>query len=669
MVGGQVAVASEPPPLILNEYNAVGAGKTLEDGGSDGHFHQVVGNGGNWIELVVTQDGLDARGFRLEWSEAGKPGNPGNPGNPGEADRRGGAMVLSDDALWSNLRAGTILTLIEKPTIEGGLDTDTSFDPSGDDWWINVCSADGRYVTCEGGEPGAFSTSNDDWTLTIRDRAGRVLFGPAGEGSPDWPGSGVNSQEVAALQADPSPAITPGGGYNDADQSSFGAPNQWERDGTAFRQDFSQLRARGPVAATSSADQAGPAVATVQLQRLAIYDTPGPTAEIVQFCPSQRLLLAVNPMWNTLDAFELRSLDPVVIEPLPDGDEDLPGVQGRSMLGSPTSVAVHPTEPIAFVSVLGEGPSKRGRVVGLDLRQASRWYVVLHVEVGYHPDSLAVSPDGRWLIVANEAEGHPDTLGTISVVDLQGVTADTRAFDHAPAVMEIGGLGRLLETSEGDVEPEFVAFDPQSRFAVVSCQENDALLLVDLTSQPTPSVCNVIWLPWGSEPDGVAVFDEMPGPDGRIGCVIAVAEEGKFDVWRQKWTGNTVSFTWVDPLQLTAVPAPLARVDVRPLLDPHRPGVRRDPEGMVGLRHRGRPYAAVGIERGDWLMLFDLADPRQPTLVARCRTGSRPEGVIAIPDGDDLILVTGDEGNEGPGSITFTRLRTLDAASTAAHAD
>ena len=51
--------------LILNEYNAVSSTNMLENSGSDTFFGQVLGNGGDWFELVVIRDRLDIRGWQL----------------------------------------------------------------------------------------------------------------------------------------------------------------------------------------------------------------------------------------------------------------------------------------------------------------------------------------------------------------------------------------------------------------------------------------------------------------------------------------------------------------------------------------------------------------------------------------------------------------------------
>ena len=133
--------------VILNEYNAVASNKWLGNPNlpecvgpagfdcsikEDTFFGRVMGNGGNWFELVVITDHLDMRGWSMPWEEVG--------------NAKVGTIFLSEDVLWSDLRAGTIITFTELTTAEGGLDTDTSFDPCNGDWWININSFDTTYV-------------------------------------------------------------------------------------------------------------------------------------------------------------------------------------------------------------------------------------------------------------------------------------------------------------------------------------------------------------------------------------------------------------------------------------------------------------------------------------------------------------------------------------------
>ncbi len=219
-------VIARAAPLILNEYNAVGPEKYLnggvatwdEDGGvaADPYFGRVLANGGDWFELVVVADGLDIRGWKLEIEDDGSLDD---------------TLVFSDDPIWSNLRAGTIITIAE----------DEPSDPDAGPWWIQVQAsddADGQYIT-----PSNFPVSNDYWMLTIRDDRDRIVFGPAGEGVA--PRAGVNSREVLKLEVSPSATVIPADwSYDDGQSSSFGRPNRWS--GGLYEQDLATLRSGTP---------------------------------------------------------------------------------------------------------------------------------------------------------------------------------------------------------------------------------------------------------------------------------------------------------------------------------------------------------------------------------------------------------------------------------------
>ncbi len=209
--------------IILNEYNAVDGTEFLNggdssadaDGGraSDSYFGRVLGNGGDWFELVVITDHLDMRDWRLDIY------------NYGVFDE---ALRLTNHSIWSDLRSGTIITVSED------FPDDVSYDPCSGDWWINVQAnnmASGIYI-----EPSNFPVTNNDWQLRIRNDNDVVIFGPAGEGIK--PLSGISDTEIFRLEAKPSSLITADSNdYDDGKNlSTFGSPNRWGI------QDFSALR-------------------------------------------------------------------------------------------------------------------------------------------------------------------------------------------------------------------------------------------------------------------------------------------------------------------------------------------------------------------------------------------------------------------------------------------
>ncbi len=229
--------------LLLNEYNGVGSTKFLQqnqldkDEGRDTFFGRVLGNGGNWIELVVTQDHMDIRGWQIRWAENLNFSTTGQDIWYGNGGVEQGIITFSNNALWSDLRAGTIITICEHgqnpsvPVGNRGKDIDLTFDPCRGDWWINVVSfGHPEFVTTvtnkTGDGPGNFSTGNNGWLAEIRDASGNLRMEQRGEGAPGYGGSGVNSEEVGKLkgQLDGSDSNID---WDDADLSQFGIVNSW----------------------------------------------------------------------------------------------------------------------------------------------------------------------------------------------------------------------------------------------------------------------------------------------------------------------------------------------------------------------------------------------------------------------------------------------------------
>jgi len=203
---------------VLNEWNAVSAANTLS--GGDETLGTIPGNGGDWFELVVVDNDLDIRGWRLVLSD-----------NDGPSQAVRDEFIFADDPLLAELEGGTIITISEQ------FGDDVEFLPAFGDWHINLQanSADeGAYFTAA--SQSNFSTNNDNWQLSIFDSGGTLVFGPAGEGIGAT--TGVNSSEVGELKVDPSNAVNPLVDYGDSDSSTFALPNV----SAGVPQDFTALR-------------------------------------------------------------------------------------------------------------------------------------------------------------------------------------------------------------------------------------------------------------------------------------------------------------------------------------------------------------------------------------------------------------------------------------------
>lgn len=217
-------------------------------------FGCVNGNGENWIELVVTEDGTSITGWTVEWKNADDGGHTNNGYftfvDPADVDPE-----HPDAGMWNALAAGTIIVVqdasnvnVRTPTIG----TTNAYNPCAGDssrWLIVVDATDPDYIdsdTFNGSSsqgPG-FKTDNDCWRGRILDGSvgsGDVVQSWVGENQGSnpacpgslpvgiWQGGGISNNEVGKLEANPVPPGGTGGNFNyhDGDSSTFGGPNAW----------------------------------------------------------------------------------------------------------------------------------------------------------------------------------------------------------------------------------------------------------------------------------------------------------------------------------------------------------------------------------------------------------------------------------------------------------
>ena len=146
---------------------------------------------------------------------------------------------------------------------------------------------------------------------------------------------------------------------------------------------------------------------------------------------------------------------------------------------------------------------------------------------GYLPDMVTFSPDGRWLLVANEGEPSDDYAmdpeGSITAIDLAQGVANARIhqltfwqFNPEREVLREQGVrifGPSLvhddkqATVSEDLEPEFIAVSADSRRAWVSLQENNAVAEIDLDSPKISTLHTLGLQPFGANSDSLDEVD------------------------------------------------------------------------------------------------------------------------------------------------------------------
>lgn len=346
--------------------------------------------------------------------------------------------------------------------------------------------------------------------------------------------------------------------------------------------------------------------------------------------------------------------------------------------GTPNSVAIHPHHDY-FLVVVGR-PGQVGKVLAYRFDGT----LLASAATGVQPDSIAIAPNGRHAVVANEAEGtavgNNGGDGSLSVVDLSGFNGKRPApltVVQVPLPSQNGVAGfstgrtddiaRLsVDNSPGTLEPESVAFSKDSRYAYVTLQENSGVVRLEIRSgelsffglgQTTHQADLTVtegggYLPIESltayrEPDGIAVDDH--------GNFFVTADEGDT---RDAGGGNsprggrTVSVFDARTGVLfadtgTQLDDAAAAAGLYPDGRSNRGG--SEPEVLDMTRYSGKTLVAVSLERANAVALVDVTHPASPRVVDIAAVGAGPEGVKFLHRRGRLFLLS---ANEVAGTVT-----------------
>lgn len=115
---------------------------------------------------------------------------------------------------------------------------------------------------------------------------------------------------------------------------------------------------------------------------------------------------------------------------------------------------------------------------------------VASVKVGALPDMVVFTPDGKYLLTANEGEPSKDYKndpeGTISIITVADKTVRTVHFKDLKK-SDIEGKGAHFPSPSGttvaqDLEPEYISVSDDGSKAYVALQENNAIAVIDIKS-------------------------------------------------------------------------------------------------------------------------------------------------------------------------------------------
>jgi hypothetical protein len=220
-------------------------------------------------------------------------------------------------------------------------------------------------------------------------------------------------------------------------------------------------------------------------------------------------------------------------------------------LGTPVNVATHVNDSgftaggvqslditgnLLAIAVSNTTKNSNGVIAFYTLDANGAATFVRKVTVGALPDGVAFSPNGKYLVVANE--GEPLKNNATSISDAEGSISIIAITDGMPATsattlgftdFNTGGsraselpagvrIVRPGATFSQDVEPEYVTISDDSKTAFVTLQEANAVAMVDLATSRISKISALGFKDFGQPKNKIWTNDSYSGCTSATPC-------------------------------------------------------------------------------------------------------------------------------------------------------
>jgi len=349
------------------------------------------------------------------------------------------------------------------------------------------------------------------------------------------------------------------------------------------------------------------------------------SAEITTFDPITKRLFAVNN--GTLNKIDVISLaDPSTISVIH-------SIQLANYGGYVNSVDVSNGKLAAAI----ESTNKQdlGKVVVFNTTTYAEEKVIT---VGALPDMVTFSPDGKFILTANEGEPNAnytiDPEGTVSIISVDNnysvTTINFAAFESQLNILTAGGfrIAGLGKNFVKDIEPEYITVSADSKTAWVTLQENNAIAVIDLTARAITKILPLGFKDFNTAANAIDVSDRDAAinfaPWKLFGIYMPDAQMGRLNIVTTSGDTDALVYDSKNELDLQAKTLNVyddARSDDKSI----------EPEAITLGKVGSKTLAFVGLERVDAVAIYDVTNPTTPSFVKMIKTGDAPEGTLFIP--------------------------------------
>ncbi|RPD43347.1 choice-of-anchor I family protein [Chitinophaga barathri] len=180
--------------------------------------------------------------------------------------------------------------------------------------------------------------------------------------------------------------------------------------------------------------------------------------------------------------------------------------------GAVNSLAVHNGKLAAAIEATDK--TLPGRVVVYNTENMS---VLKTIPTGALPDMVTFSPDGKFILTANEGEPatdySADPIGTVSVISVDNnysvVNLDFNGFAGQETALKAKGFRVFGPTGFAqNIEPEYITVAPDSKTAWVTLQENNAIAKIDLATKTITDIFPLGFKDYNTDANAVDLSDK-----------------------------------------------------------------------------------------------------------------------------------------------------------------
>lgn len=199
------------------------------------------------------------------------------------------------------------------------------------------------------------------------------------------------------------------------------------------------------------------------------------SAEISAYDPVTKKLFVINAADNRVSSYDLTDpSNPVSLIPI------------SLSSGAPNSVAIG--DGIIAVAVENDNKQLPGSVITYDINTNA---MLDTYAVGALPDMVTFTHDKKTIVVACEGEPNDnytvDPEGSVGIIDVatnQIRMVDFSTLNSQENILKSSGV-RIFGPGASvaqDLEPEYIVISSDNRTAFVTCQENNALISIDIAT-------------------------------------------------------------------------------------------------------------------------------------------------------------------------------------------